>query len=71
MFRVAEFAGQDSVLQKSEVYLYCLNTALVLICSVTFNVWHPSRVVTSHNAKTNYTDIELESDQAQATAPNK
>ncbi|CAI6090630.1 unnamed protein product [Clonostachys chloroleuca] len=71
VFRVAEFAGQDSVLQKSEVYLYCSNTALVLICSVTFNVWHPRRVVTSHNAKTNYTDIELESDQAQATAPNK
>ncbi|CAH0046582.1 unnamed protein product [Clonostachys solani] len=71
VFRVAEFAaGQDSVLQKSEVYLYCLDTALMLICSVTFNVWHPSGVVSSRSPKANYTDIELENGQAQGTAPN-
>ncbi|KAF4458680.1 rta1 domain-containing [Fusarium albosuccineum] len=46
IFRIAEFAaGQTSVLQTSEAYLYCLDTMLVFFCSIVFNVRHPSRVV--------------------------
>ncbi|KAF7556068.1 hypothetical protein G7Z17_g1688 [Cylindrodendrum hubeiense] len=60
IFRVAEFAGgQDSALQTSEAYLYCLDTVLMFICCVAFNVWHPSRVVSWLGPK-GYADVELE-----------
>ncbi|KAG5660911.1 hypothetical protein KAF25_002554, partial [Fusarium avenaceum] len=48
IFRVAEFAaGQESVLQTSEAFLYCFDTALMFLCSCVFNLRHPSRVVRS------------------------
>ncbi|KAE9583194.1 Protein RTA1 [Colletotrichum fructicola] len=48
IFRVAEFAeGQTGTLQSNEVYLYCLDTALMFLCSGAFNVWFPGRVVSS------------------------
>lgn len=60
LFRVAEYAlGKDGVLQSSEVYLYCLDSALMLLCAAAFNVWHPSRVVTSPRAKS-FDGIELD-----------
>ncbi|KAH7139637.1 RTA1 like protein-domain-containing protein [Dactylonectria estremocensis] len=61
IFRVAEFAaGQTSVLQSTETYLYCLDTAPMWICSVAFNVWHPSRVVQGQQHK-DEGQLELES----------
>jgi hypothetical protein len=46
IFRLAEFgAGQTSVLQTSEVFLYCLDTMLMFFCCVVFNLRHPSQVV--------------------------
>ncbi|KAF7558223.1 hypothetical protein G7Z17_g166 [Cylindrodendrum hubeiense] len=58
LFRVAEFsAGSDSVLQTEEAYLYCLDAALMLICSMLFNIQHPSSVVQKHQYKP--TQVEL------------
>ncbi|RMJ16356.1 hypothetical protein BHE90_003897 [Fusarium euwallaceae] len=59
LFRVAEFAaGQTSVLQTSEAYVYCLDTMLMFFVCVVFNVRHPSQVVQNPNYKS--MDHEME-----------
>lgn len=52
IFRVAEYAtGKNGPLQGSEVYLYCFDSALMLLCSATFNAWHPSKLALSRREK--------------------
>ncbi|KAH8685059.1 RTA1 like protein-domain-containing protein [Ilyonectria robusta] len=59
IFRVAEFAaGQTSVLQTAEGYLYGLDAVLMFICAVLFNILHPSRVVQTDSHKP-LTDMEM------------
>lgn len=44
IFRIAEFAeGQQGTLQSNEIYLYCLDTSLMFLCSAAFNLWFPGR----------------------------
>ncbi|KAH7123312.1 RTA-like protein [Dactylonectria estremocensis] len=58
IFRVAEFAaGQESVLQTEEAFIYGLDATLMFICTVLFNVQHPSIVVQKHQYKP--TEVEL------------
>ncbi|KAM6521626.1 hypothetical protein FSOLCH5_006382 [Fusarium solani] len=65
IFRVAEFAaGQTSVLQTSEAYLYCLDTMLMFFVCIVFNVRHPSQVVQNPNYKN--MDHEMEDGRAPA-----
>ncbi|RDW57852.1 RTA1 domain-containing protein [Aspergillus mulundensis] len=46
LFRVAEYVqGKEGSLQSNEVYIYVLDAALMLICCVVLNVWHPAHVV--------------------------
>ncbi|KAL5334111.1 RTA1 like protein-domain-containing protein [Aspergillus crustosus] len=46
VFRVAEYAqGKDGYLQGKEVFIYALDAALILVCSVVLNVWHPGKIV--------------------------
>jgi hypothetical protein len=60
IFRVAEFAaGQDSVLQTTEAYLYCLDASLMLICAVLFNIQHPSIIIQSARYKVSPNHVEL------------
>ncbi|KAM6506945.1 hypothetical protein FALCPG4_018758 [Fusarium falciforme] len=59
IFRMAEFAaGQTSVLQTSEAYVYCLDTMLMFFVCVVFNVRHPGQVV--QNPKYKSMDHEME-----------
>lgn len=59
IFRVAEFAeGHDGTLQSNEVYLYCLDTTLMFLCSAAFNFWYPDRVI-SPAAPKNQERIEI------------
>ncbi|KAK7414045.1 hypothetical protein QQX98_007077 [Neonectria punicea] len=59
-FKIAEFAvGSQNVLETSEAYLYCLDVAPMLLCSVLFNLWHPSRVMLSCSSQS-FRPLELE-----------
>lgn len=66
IFRVIEYAmGKDGVLVSNEVYIYIFDALLIFICVVTFNVWHPSRVVAfDHGSKVaNVMEMEILTDQ--------
>ncbi|WYZ42087.1 hypothetical protein EsH8_V_000982 [Colletotrichum jinshuiense] len=54
VFRVAEYAmGKDGELMSKEIYIYIFDSLLIFICVVIFNIWHPSRVVSTYTrAKT-------------------
>lgn len=46
VFRVAEYImGKDSVLQTKEVYIYIFDALLMALVVVSFNWFHPSRVI--------------------------
>ncbi|KPM38488.1 hypothetical protein AK830_g8110 [Neonectria ditissima] len=46
IFRVVEYVmGEDGVLMSKEVYIYLFDATLMLIVSVAFNVFHPSRII--------------------------
>ncbi|KAK7409088.1 hypothetical protein QQX98_008749 [Neonectria punicea] len=46
IFRVAEYAmGEDGVLMSKEIYIYLFDATLMLITSVAFNIFHPSRII--------------------------
>ncbi|KAI0844920.1 RTA1 like protein [Daldinia vernicosa] len=46
VYRVAEYVlGSDGELQSKEVYLYCLDALPMLIVSLAYNWFHPSRVI--------------------------
>ncbi|KAI1643205.1 RTA1 like protein [Daldinia loculata] len=46
VYRVAEYAlGSDGELQSKEAYLYCLDALPMLIVSLAYNWFHPSRVI--------------------------
>ncbi|KAH7162030.1 RTA1 like protein-domain-containing protein [Dactylonectria estremocensis] len=60
IFRVAEFAGgATSSLQTKEAYLYCLDSTLMLICALLFNIQHPSAVVQKSQYKPSSAHVEL------------
>ncbi|KPM41928.1 hypothetical protein AK830_g4655 [Neonectria ditissima] len=60
IFRVAEFAGGPTgTLQTSEAYMYCLDSTLMLICVLLFNIQHPSTVVQKSQHKSSETHLEL------------
>ncbi|KAH8667792.1 RTA1 like protein-domain-containing protein [Ilyonectria robusta] len=62
IFRVAQFsAGPHSVLQTKEVYLYCLDSALMLMCALLFNIQHPSAVVQRSHYKPSAAHVEVSS----------
>lgn len=46
VFRMIEFgSGRDSILQKSEVYLYIFDAVLMFFVMVCFNVVHPGAII--------------------------
>jgi len=46
IFRLAEYqAGQDSTLQKNEIYFYIFDPTLMILVAVIFNVFHPSQII--------------------------
>ncbi|KAH8598640.1 RTA1 like protein-domain-containing protein [Bisporella sp. PMI_857] len=58
ILRVAKFAtGQHGAIQMSEIYLYCFDSALMLLCSAAFNVPYLSQVESRRN-QTTFTSIE-------------
>jgi hypothetical protein len=49
-FRVIEYLqGNDGYLMSHEVFLYVFDAVLMLIVTVLFNVYHPSRIVSAKN----------------------
>lgn len=46
LYRVAEYVtGDGSVLKSKESYLYCLDALPMLLVALTYNVYHPSKVL--------------------------
>jgi hypothetical protein len=46
VYRVIEYMqGPQGVLQGHEAYLYAFDSSLMLICSVIFNVFHPTQII--------------------------
>jgi hypothetical protein len=46
LFRMIEFgAGRDSILQKSEVFLYIFDSVLMLGAMICFNIVHPGGII--------------------------
>ena len=54
-FRVVEYVGgQDGVLLSTEIYLYIFDATLMFLTMISFNIWHPSSIIT----KTALADLE-------------
>lgn len=52
VYRVAEYVqGSDGALQGTEAYLYVFDAALMFLCCVTFNIFHPSKIVSGRQQK--------------------
>ncbi|KAH6982450.1 RTA1 like protein-domain-containing protein [Ilyonectria robusta] len=46
LFRVIEYVmGEDGVLMSKEVFIYLFDATLMLVVSIAFNVFHPSRII--------------------------
>ncbi|KAH8433946.1 RTA1 domain-containing protein [Aspergillus melleus] len=52
VYRVAEYVqGSDGALQGTEAYLYVFDAALMFLCCIIFNVYHPSKIVSNREEK--------------------
>ena len=52
VYRVAEYVqGSDGALQGTEAYLYVFDAALMFLCCIIFNVYHPSKIVSNRQEK--------------------
>lgn len=52
VYRVAEYVqGSDGTLQGTEAYLYVLDASLMFLCSLIFNCYHPSRILSRRQTK--------------------
>ncbi|KAF5009596.1 hypothetical protein FDECE_4200 [Fusarium decemcellulare] len=64
IFRVIEYVmGEDGVLMANEVYLYVFDATLMLLVSVSFNIFHPSAIINKQSMQAVYsTDSENQLD---------
>lgn len=61
VYRVIEYVqGAQGVLQEHEAYLYAFDSSLMVICSVIFNVFHPSQVIVGGGKKYEKMEGDLE-----------
>ncbi|KAH8672277.1 RTA1 like protein-domain-containing protein [Ilyonectria robusta] len=52
VFRVIEYImGEDGVLMSKEIFIYLFDASLMLITSIAFNVFHPSRIITKEKGR--------------------
>ncbi|KAJ5776603.1 uncharacterized protein N7511_001614 [Penicillium nucicola] len=60
VYRVAEYVqGTDGYLQSKEVFIYVFDAALMLICCMLFNVFHPSKLLSGIRNKGDAADLEM------------
>lgn len=62
VYRVAEYVlGSDGVLMSKEFYLYCLDALPMLLVAVSYNVFHPGRVInkSSQDRRLSVTSLEV------------
>lgn len=62
IFRVAEYVtGTDGELQSKEIYTYILDSTLMAITAIIFNVFHPSGIIKAKPKKVQYgSDSEMQ-----------
>lgn len=52
LFRVVEYImGEDGVLMSKEAFIYLFDASLMLIVSVAFNIFHPSRIIKNEKGR--------------------
>lgn len=63
VFRVVEYImGEDGELMAKEVYIYVFDTTLMLLVSISFNIFHPSAIINKKNkshTRVPSSDVEL------------
>lgn len=61
IYRVAEYIqGSDGYLQSHEAFIYIFDATLMLLSCLIFNVFHPSKIVSSRNKEwENKEDVEM------------
>jgi hypothetical protein len=60
IYRVAEYVqGSDGFLQSKEVFIYVFDAALMFICCLLFNFFHPSKILSGYHKTQDGPDVEL------------
>lgn len=63
VFRVVEYImGEDGELMAKEVYIYIFDATLMLLVSISFNIFHPSAIINKKNKRHSpvpSSDVEL------------
>ncbi|OQE29294.1 hypothetical protein PENFLA_c004G09508 [Penicillium flavigenum] len=60
IYRVAEYVqGSDGVLQSKEVFIYVFDAALMFICCLLFNLFHPSKILSGYHKTQEDPDLEM------------
>jgi RTA1 like protein. len=61
LYRVVEYIqGSDGYLQSHEAFIYVFDATLMLISCLVFNIFHPSKIVSSQNTEwENKEDVEM------------
>lgn len=60
IYRVAEYVqGTTGYLQSHEAFIYLFDAALMFVCCLVFNVFHPSKLLSSSNRFAENDDLEM------------
>ncbi|KAJ5189042.1 hypothetical protein N7491_005366 [Penicillium cf. griseofulvum] len=60
IYRVAEYVqGSGGFLQSKEVFIYVFDAALMFICCLLFNFFHPSKILSGYHKAQDGPDVEL------------
>lgn len=73
VFRIVEYGmGGDGILLQNETYLYIFDGALMFLCTVVFNIYHPSAIISRNVLRqTDSQDTEMEVVEYPPTRINK
>ncbi|KAJ5183319.1 RTA1 domain protein [Penicillium capsulatum] len=70
IYRVAEYVqGTTGYLQSHEAFIYVFDAALVFICCVLFNIFHPSELLSSSTEVVENDDLEMMNHRAYKSFP--
>ncbi|KAJ5335912.1 hypothetical protein MYU51_020259 [Penicillium brevicompactum] len=60
IYRVAEYLqGSDGYLQSKEAFVYVFDAALMFICCLLFNIFHPSGIISGYRKAQEEPDLEM------------
>lgn len=60
VYRVAEYVqGNTGYLQSHEAFIYVFDAALMILCCVLFNIFHPSKILSDSHKIVEQDDLEM------------